>query len=301
MTHRRRYIIAAGSARYENLPEERQLPSVISDVALVSSWFVRHGFEYVLRELGESPTAGDLANRLGDWFGSDSRTPYDIVVLYFSGHGEAVDRDAHYLLARDSRFNNAGLLPHTALADDELARLVAASPVQHALIVLDTCYSGAAITGFSRKAAELLARRGRTRDAPFGIYLVSASRPGEKAKEHVFAKAFIEVLQNGNQSAGGHKQAFIDPPAVVRLVNATFEQHDVRQEARWMPATPLPDDLSELIPNPIYDVVPVAEFGTAVGPGGAVEPRDVVNEQVYFSGRDRAVGALAEWLDARGS
>jgi hypothetical protein len=151
------------------MKDSQRSRGVATDVATVSDWFVRDGFEHVLPELGDSPTLNVLRESLTTWFSDSERSARDIVVLYYSGHGEAVDRDSFFLIARDTRFGPRGPLPLSALPHDDLARVVADSPVQHALIIIDTCYSGGVVTGFSAKAGELLSSRRREPGVPYGV------------------------------------------------------------------------------------------------------------------------------------
>jgi hypothetical protein len=137
LTHH--FLIAAGTARYQHLDTAGQLPSVVEDVALVAGFFTGLGFQRVLSELGDDPCRGDLERRLGGWLTAAERTARDVLIFYYSGHGESVDDDAHYLVFRDTEYSHDRPLPHTALADDQLVRLFAASPVQHAPLILDTC------------------------------------------------------------------------------------------------------------------------------------------------------------------
>ena len=210
MVKPRFYLIASGTACYDHLPEEAQLPSVDRDLDLVSRWFTHIGYRRVLSGLGRSPTTHALKRSLGGWLTAKERSPRDRLILYYSGHGESVDDDAHFLLARNSKYKSGKLLSHTALADAELARLIANSPIQHALVFLDTCYAGRGITGLSATAGALLRKRNWDEATPHGIYLVAASRPREKAREHVFAPALVESIANANGRLGGRMQQFLD-------------------------------------------------------------------------------------------
>src|SRR5262249_32166721 len=115
-----RFLIAAGTANYDYLPEDLQLPSVVSDIARIVLWFKSHGYQPVLPKLAQNPTSADLRREIGDWFSDKTRTPSDRVVIYYSGHGEVLDSDGHYLCARDVRYGELGLMPHTAYADEEI-------------------------------------------------------------------------------------------------------------------------------------------------------------------------------------
>jgi WD40 repeat protein len=293
-----RYLIAAGTAHYEHLADAEQLPSVDADVALVVDWFTRHGYTRVLPALGASPTLAALRSSLGAWLTADARNANDRLVFYYSGHGESVSHDAHYLLARDSQLRDGRLLSHSALPDDELARLFADSPIQHALVILDTCYSGRGIAGWSAKAGGLLGNRQWDGTTAHGIYLVSASRSREIAGEHAFAVALVEVLTNSAGTLGGRTQQYLDPHAVVRAINDVFARRRAHQRAEWIPATPLRGDPPELIPNPLFEAGRPAGLDLEAHWLPKARGDETNADAWYFTGRDRAVRELVAWLAA---
>lgn len=114
----RRFLIAAGTACYQNLPEDEQLPGVEEAVRLVAELFTgKLGYERVLPDLSVSPTADQLRRGLSRWLTAKDRRADDQVVIYYSGHGEPWGDD-HYLLTADSSPEN---LAGTALASGDLA------------------------------------------------------------------------------------------------------------------------------------------------------------------------------------
>ena len=122
----RRFLIAAGTAHYQFLPEEDQLPTVDDAVRLIVELFTgKLGYERVLPGLGNSPTVEELRTGLSNWLTADEpadkRRASDLVVIYYSGHGE-VGQDDHFLLAADSRRHRetGSVLSATALASGDL-------------------------------------------------------------------------------------------------------------------------------------------------------------------------------------
>ena len=68
----RRFLIAAGTARYQFLPEEEQLPSVDEAVRFIVELFTgKLGYERVLPGLGNSPTVEELRTGIRDWLTAD--------------------------------------------------------------------------------------------------------------------------------------------------------------------------------------------------------------------------------------
>jgi WD40 repeat protein len=292
----RRFLIAAGTARYNHLPEDQQLPSVADDLARIVTSFEHCGYDRVLPQLGNNPSANDLRQALGDWFTDPSRTSADIVVFYYAGHGERIDGDGHYLAACDARYNGTRLLSHTALAEEEIAKLFPASAVQHALLIVDTCYAEAGITGLSKKASELLDTRRWDATRPRGIHLIAAARSRQLANDGAFAPAFCRALENTSGQLGGTMQPFTSPLSLVTAVNAEFKRDKVRQEAAWAPATPLADDLTVFVPNPCFEPgrpanLDVTEHWLPKARGG-----DHESEAWYFTGREQALREIVAWL-----
>ena len=214
-----RFLIAAGTAYYDRLPEEQQLPSVRDDTTRIIGWFTTRGYRHVLPHLTENPTAADLRSEIGKWFTDATRTQRDRVVVYYSGHGEVVGGDGHYLCARDVEYGPLGLLAHTAYPDEAIANAIAASSVQHALIIFDTCFASAGLRSLSQKAAAVLTGRHWDMTLPHGIHLIAAAREREIAKEGVFSEALCQVLDNRDFQLGGKTQQFLRPVAVVGAVN----------------------------------------------------------------------------------
>jgi hypothetical protein len=67
------FLIAAGTAHYDNLPDDQQLPSVIHDVANIVQWFAQRGYNRVLQDLAQNPTSADLRREIGGWFAERGR------------------------------------------------------------------------------------------------------------------------------------------------------------------------------------------------------------------------------------
>jgi Caspase domain len=288
MTGARRYLIAAGTATYKHLGS---LPSVTDDITRVVDCFTGLGYTRVLPELGEDPDVDDLRRCLGDWLSGEERRPSDLLILYYSGHGERVENDTHYLAARNTRYSGPMILPHTAFPDEELASSLRVSPIQHALIILDTCFAGEGITAFSGRALKALSDRRWTDEWPRGIYLIAAAQRRQQAQEGVFSKALCAAIR----TTGGRIPPFLAPGDVVARVNTILR--DVPQKAEWMLATPLKDAVVTLIPNPLWEPgrPEGLEVDTAWRAGAGAS--DSVADRRYFTGRAQALRELVRWLE----
>lgn len=292
-----KFLIAAGTAKYDAMPEDLQLPSVIEDLARVSAWFTARGYCRVLESLGNSPTVDELRRGIAAWFNDPARRPDDHVVFYYSGHGEVVDGGDHYLLGRDSIYNKDNqLVTGFAYGDHELAGAIASSPVQHVLVVLDTCFSMAGVYGFSQGARTRVALQRWDRSLPHGIHVIAAAREKEVAEPGAFSEALSEVLDNKDSRLGGSAQEFLKPDAVCSAVNAHVLARNFAQSAVYALVTPVSGDIAELIPNPRYDCrrtidIELQDHWLPKVRSGAVE-----TTRWYFTGREQALSELVDWL-----
>lgn len=293
-----KYLIAAGTSRYDYLSDDQQLPSVAKDIAGIVECFRLRGYRQVLPILANDPTASTLRNEIGTWFSHANRKPSDRVVFYYSGHGELLDGGGHYLCGRDVEYGAFGLLAHKAYADEEIATAIAFSRVQHALIIFDTCFSSAGIRSLSQKAATILSTRRWDSTLPHGIHLIAAAREREIAKEGVFSATLCDVLENRDFSLGGRTQRYLRPAAVADAVNKSFEIRHVRQLAAYGLATPIWRETAELLPNPHFESgrptgLELSEHWLPKARGGPIS-----STAWYFTGRERALSELVSWLTA---
>ena len=116
----RHYLIACGTSHYMNLDDEQQLDQVPKEIETIVHLFTsRFGYERVLEHLGINPKAEDIKREFADWLLSAEVGAGDCVIFYYSGHGESVPGDKHYLWMKDTVPTK---LPQTALTTDELVR-----------------------------------------------------------------------------------------------------------------------------------------------------------------------------------
>jgi hypothetical protein len=213
MTERNRYLITVGMADYDHLPEDDQLPGVRHEVRTVVELFCNDlGYSRVLQELAASPPAGTVRSRLSAWLTHADRRPDDLLVLYWSGHGETGLDGRHHLLGSDFDGNYVA----KAIATEELGHMLAGSPVRSMLVMLDTCFAGQGITdlGGMRHAVESTTSGNELPGG--GIFLVASSRRKEQAADGVFSAMLVDAFNS--QRHGGVTQPYLDPLQVVGAV-----------------------------------------------------------------------------------
>jgi WD40 repeat protein len=301
---RRRWLIAAGTARYDSLEQEDWLPSVAEDLEQIVGLFCgRLGYQRVLAEVSFNPTRAALHAAMSDWLTSQERSAEDVVVVYYSGHG-LTRGGRHYLLTRDySERNPAG----TALATEELVWMLGEdSPVRDLLVMVDTCYAGSGALDMGRVAAEVSGLRAPATVPGAGWWFLTAARPTDEAAQGAFAAALTQAI--------GHPRAGALPPYVpleelVKQVNAIFGRRGLAQQAQI--GTAQSSGVPPFIVNPGYvpgapdeAALPFLRRQTLAPERDVTEHWDPRARGVatasdpgwYFSGRTRVLRDLVTWL-----
>jgi uncharacterized caspase-like protein len=133
---------------------------------------------------------------------------HDSFVFFAAGHGKAVNGRFH-LLARDFHFDgntDASILKHGIGQDKLQALIVNKIKAKRGLILLDTCESGASVTGENtRNDAE--AALGKLNEAT-GRPVITASNASQAALEGyqghgVFTYAILDALAHGDANNNG--------------------------------------------------------------------------------------------------
>lgn len=227
--HRR--LVVVGTSKYRHEPELPLVPEELS-VAV-------HVFGGLGHHIEERVTDADLAttrDRLAEWAYRTDGTGTS-VVLYWTGHGIGT-ADRHYLLCADSHHDR---LVGTALAAEDLTRIVLDSGAERVLLVVDTCDAGQGGTDAAAVAEQLHAalKRGAVerlggRPGSDGRRLtdfaaIAVARAGEPASSMVFASALETALA---RLAVSQKQEYLSVSQVVDTVNQIFEEARIRQRAR---------------------------------------------------------------------
>ncbi|MGW6717790.1 caspase family protein [Streptomyces sp. NPDC054995] len=202
----RRFFIALGSNRYQHLPAAKQLEFVQTDKQAAARLFGDFGYEPALPGLGEYDGADQIRQKLRLWATDVALTSDDIVVLYFAGHGVTAPSDRHYLFCWDSSPED---LAATALATEDLVRILCNGDLRHLLLVLDTCAGGAG----SAEATALALQRlvyGNPERVRQQRAVVPRLRPAQGHRRR------REVHRRSHRGGGGHHRANRPAPAVPR-------------------------------------------------------------------------------------
>ncbi|MEU7186483.1 caspase family protein [Streptomyces sp. NPDC045369] len=301
----RRLFIALGSGRYCNLPEEDQLPAVSADIVAMTELLEGFGYRRVLAGLGEYDGAEQIRRKLSHWSRDCELTADVVVVLYFAGHGVVEDRGRHYLLCWDSRDDD---LAATALATEDVVRILCQGPLRRLLVVLDTCAGGAGAAEGAGVALQTIAYRQSGGDASTGLWFLASARRKDVAQEGTFVSAFRAAVDT-TTGRTGQRQQYLDLTELVKAVNERLDADGRGQRAEL--ASGLVTGLAPFLPNSGFreDLPPV---GTDLEVQRRVASRDLTehfgprsrgvefeSEQgIYFSGRVRVLSHLVRWLTA---
>ncbi|WP_275464636.1 caspase family protein [Streptomyces noursei] len=301
----RRFFIALGSSRYCYLSEDEQLWSVPADIRAMSELFSAFGYRTVLHGLGEYDGAEQIRQKLRHWSADVALTADDVVVVYFAGHGTVEERDRHYLLCWDSQDED---LATTALATEDLLRILCRGALRHLLLILDTCAGGAGSAEASAIALQAIAYRNVGSEASTGLWFLASARRKDIAEDGAFVAALNEAVET-TTGRTGQRQQFLDLTELVKAINERFDADSRAQRAEL--ASGLVTGLAPFLPNAGYrEELP--PLGTDLEVQRRVAGRDLAehfgprsrgvefeSEQgLYFSGRVRVLSELVAWLIA---
>ncbi|MGW2781348.1 caspase family protein [Streptomyces populi] len=300
--------MALGTGRYRHLPAEEQLHEVPTDVRSLTELFEGFGYRSVLPGLGDYDGAEQIRQKLGHWSADARLTPDDVVVLYFAGHGLVEGRDRHYLMCWDSREEDPAT---TALATEDLVRILCRGDLRNLLVILDTCSAGAGGADAAGVALQALAYRHGGSGASSGLWFLASARRKDLAEDGAFAAALRLAVQITTDRTG-QRQQYVDLTELVKAVNEHFDADGRGQRAEL--AGGLVTGLAPFLPNAGFrEELP--PLGTDLEVQRRVAARDLTehfgprsrgvefeSEQgLYFSGRVRVLTELVEWLTAADS
>ncbi|WP_326663995.1 ATP-binding protein [Streptomyces canus] len=274
-----RWFLAAGTSTYTEL---EPIDGVADELERMNRLFgetlsyetapalLGRSADAVRRELGGGPERG---------FGAD-----DTVVVYYSGHGLRCG-ERHYLAGADSVEDAPAA---TALATEDLVRLLAERGARRLLLILHTCHAAA---GAAMAGQAMLGQIAQYPDTYQNHQLVSlsvfcASRAYEAAHGQAFAQALEAAV--ADEACGGTRARKLLLESLVDHMSRRLEgQHATH-------ATFLSEGGDHaFFPNPRFrelpDGIPLSEQGAGPWPAGT-----------GFVGRSDALARLGAWVSVPG-
>lgn len=301
----RRFFITLGSGRYQHLPDAEQLEFVQEDKQAATRLFCDFGYEPALPGLGEYDGAEQIRQKLRHWATDTALTSDDIVVLYFAGHGVTAPGDRHYLFCWDSSPDD---LAATALATEDLVRILCNGDLCQLLLVLDTCAGGAGSAEAAALALQRLVYGTPSGSANSGLWFLASARRKDIATDGQFTAALAEAVAT-TTGRTGQRQQYLDLTELVKAINERFDAAGRAQRAEL--ASGLVTGLAPFLPNAGYRPE-LPPLGTDLEIQRRVAGRDLAehfgprsrgvefeSEQgLYFSGRASVLSELVAWLTA---
>ncbi|WP_165960959.1 caspase family protein [Actinocrispum wychmicini] len=275
-------------------------PSV--DAERLASLLAPAGYDQELAGMGNYWTADQVRSSVSEWSKHVSLGPSDVVVFYFAGHGLVADRDRHYLMCWNSDADDPAA---TALATEDLVRILTRTGLRNLLMVLDTCYGGTAAADGAQVALRTIARQFTSTDSA-GVWLLSSARAKDEAIDGVFMDALVPALREVSQRTG-QRQRHLDLVHVVDAVNRRFHGAGLRQRAEL--AAGMVTGLAPFLDNDGYrHNLPAGDTDLELqrllgkrdlhdhfGPRSRGVEFDS-EPGLYFHGRERLLEALVGWL-----
>ncbi|NEO72460.1 caspase family protein [Moorena sp. SIO3H5] len=197
----RYYLIACGTSNY-NDQDVPNLDSVPTDLQRVVDLLTqKFGYEEALTNLRLNPKKDELIKQFSDWLQHEERCESDRVIFYYSGHGEDIKGDRHYLLMEETDYNQ---IPQTSLATEDLVRPLnnEGVKIEQILYIIDTCYSGVGISDVSKFTTQVVQKYQSVRGAGIAVHGIAACRAKDTAKEDVFSRGLEQVLKHLSKNYG---------------------------------------------------------------------------------------------------
>jgi len=170
------HALLIGVDRYPNLPKNLQLSHAVDDVTALKNVLTQdYGFQNVDVLTDAQATLGNIRTALAALADNTKVKPDDLVLIYFSGHGQTVPiatgGSMGFLIPSDARVDlanpsNSAPYLETCLPMKQVWDYLDLSPAKHALVIADACFSGLLARsrglGLSKASMDvLLARRAR--------------------------------------------------------------------------------------------------------------------------------------------
>ncbi|WP_054699934.1 caspase family protein [Desulfosarcina cetonica] len=155
--------------------------------------------------------------------------PEDVFVVYFAGHGTAIDGQYHFL-PQGVSYTSLETMNEQSLNQQDLRTLMQKIPSNKTLLLLDTCSSGAFAMGRGIAEKDAIIRMGRIS----GRAILAATKSDEVAYEEnghgVFTHALIEGLKNADRDGNTLIEIGELADYIEKLVPAiTLKKYGIRQ------------------------------------------------------------------------
>jgi WD40 repeat protein len=299
----RRFVIVTGTTSYRD--PAYTLNGLHKAIVAVRRIFEGTFGYTVVPDVGPDLTAEQLRDRLREFFHSPDRRDGDIVVIYYTGHGELVASDEYLLIFPETDPGDpAGTgVPPTDVKDWLFDRN---DSDIHLMMILDACYAGAG-AGDLVSAAMASFATGNHRGEKYrgnDLAVLATARPGQPAVAGLFAQAFHEATdpRDALRTVATSSQPYLPLGELVAAVNRSGKPH---QRAHFLSTF---EREPRFFPNPWYgETVEEHWARRRVVEGRLAADRELVwpnvrgalrddNRDVWaFEGRHAVLAELSRW------
>jgi hypothetical protein len=193
-----RWAILVGINAYQDQRSYGNLRYCVEDIRKISQSLQSGGFSperiHRLTDQDQAPLRENILHTLQTT--ADATNPEDILLFYFSGHGEMKDGEV-YLVPANGRHDS---LKYTAIAIQDIKEILKKASARKKVLVLDACHSGIALgaRGIASMSADFIER---VFEQAEGLAILSACTQGQFSYEWetmqggVFTYYVLEALQ----------------------------------------------------------------------------------------------------------
>ncbi|MEV6964786.1 caspase family protein [Hamadaea sp. NPDC051192] len=215
-----RFFVGAATTEYATSTGLTSLPELAAELDRATQLFTDLGYETV-PGFGLNLTSVEFTNRLREFLLNAARLPEDVIVVYYTGHGEVAGSARDVLLLpmadathdRSFTFLRAGDLTERLLDSDEPGQMVG----QQLLFILDTCYAGAGGSSLAAGAVGFVNRLRRTASGP-AVAVIVGARDYQQAGVGTFTQALTRSVRQ--RALAGHEVRHIPLDPLVTQINA---------------------------------------------------------------------------------
>ncbi|MCP3956317.1 MAG: hypothetical protein GY719_00540 [bacterium] len=257
-----RYALLVGTSGYgDHNKGWRTLPGVLDDIESLELVLRGKGFE--VRKVFD-PRKRDFEREIQAFIkdhgkNKDGRQNRNLLLIYFSGHGETLkksfldagDFKAGFLVPVDAPLKSSPRFEEQAVSMDEVASWARQIESLHAVFIFDSCFSGAIFNAIYRSSGELDPVVAEKVRQPARLFIASGNEDQEVADTSEFRRLFVDALV-GRSFADYTRNGFLEGRELcIFLENSVYRATDEQQlpQCGRMPSPFNKGDVAFVVPR----------------------------------------------------